>query len=68
MANKKEVPLSESYNYLKKSLDYLNNQQSTGPAPDLYPDVNNTPPQPQQPNASTPNSPGQSEAPPDQGK
>jgi hypothetical protein len=68
MAKKREVPLSESYNYLKKSLDHLNNQQSTGQAPELYPDVNSPSPQSQQPNESTPNTPAQSDAPLDSGK
>lgn len=40
MAQKKQVPLSESFNHLKKSLDYLNIQQSTTTAPILYPSVN----------------------------
>ena len=39
MAEKKK-PLSESYNYLKKSLDNLTNQQSSGPPPELYPTSN----------------------------
>ena len=38
---RKPLPLGESYNYLKRSLDNLQDQQSTGDAPPLlYPDVN----------------------------
>jgi hypothetical protein len=34
------VPLNESFDYLRKSLNHINIQQSTGPAPVFYPLVN----------------------------
>ena len=38
----KKFPLNESFTYLKKSYDSLNNQQSSSEkAPALYPAVNN---------------------------
>lgn len=41
MGDSKKVPLNESYNYLKKSYDNLNNQQSsTEKAPRLFPNLN----------------------------
>ena len=49
--SEKKKPLSESYNYLKKSLDNLTDQQSSGPPPELYPTSNGP--------ASTPQGSGQ---------
>ena len=41
MGNK--IPVNESFDYLQKSLNNLNIQQtSTGSVPNLYPKVNNT--------------------------
>lgn len=38
---KKSVPLGESYDFLRKSMDYLQIQQSSGSAaPSLYPEAN----------------------------
>lgn len=38
----KEVPINESYDFLRRSMDNLNDQQSSGSAPpELYPSVNN---------------------------
>jgi len=58
MPNGKRVAFGESYNTLKRSLNYLDDSQSSGPAPILYPDVNT--PQAQQTNnggnANTPDS------------
>ncbi len=42
MGDTKKVPLNESYSYLRKSFDNLNNQQSSSEsAPKLFPNVNN---------------------------
>ncbi len=41
MGEKKIVPINESYTYLRKSINNLNNTQSSGPAPEIYPNSNN---------------------------
>jgi len=48
--NTSTFPLGESYSYLKKSLDNLQQQQSGEAPPDLYPDEN--PPEPDVPASS----------------
>jgi len=52
---KNKVPVNDSFDYLRKSLNNINIQQSTGPAPIFYPKVNGqinpTPPQ-NQPSAN----------------